>query len=488
MKRRTSLVRRLRASALAGAALLLAACTEKAPLTAEWVSTTEEAPWQAQAPVKATKGQVESDLKIIVDTTATEQSVEGFGSCFNELGWLSLMLLEDSDRQAVMSELFSPGKGADFNLCRLPIGANDFARNWYSFDETPGDFAMKDFSIARDKEMLIPFIHNAQKYRPDLKLWASPWSPPVWMKHNKHYASVPLHKGRFDNGMKKGQEGHEGSDMFIRQKPYLEAYALYFSKFIQAYRNEGIRISAVMPQNEFNSAQPFPSCCWTAAGLADFIGHYLGPAMKKEGVQLMFGTMERPNEALVDTILTDPEAGKYIHTVGFQWAGKEALPGIHKRYPSLHLWQTEQECGDGRNSWEEAVQAWNLMKEYFDSGVSAYMYWNTSLLEGGTSTWGWSQNSLVVVRQEGNSAHFTYSYTPEYYVMKHLSHYVRPGARKLRLGGDFEDALAFRNPDGSLVIAMRNSDALVLHLSLQIGKETFLLPLPAYSLSTVLVP
>lgn len=171
----------------------------------------------------------------------------------------------------------------------------------------------------------------------------------------------------------------KGTDMFIQDSLYLQSYALYFSKFIEAYREQGIDIFAVMPQNEFNSAQIFPSCCWTAASLANFVGNYLGPAMKELDVKVMFGTMERANEALVDTILTDPASGKYISAVGFQWAGKGAIKGIHERYPDMKLYQTEQECGDGKNDWSGAVYSWNLMRHYLDNGASAYMYWNISL-------------------------------------------------------------------------------------------------------------
>ena len=120
----------------------------------------------------------------------------------------------------------------------------------------------------------------------------------------------------------------------------------------------------VMPQNEFNSAQVFPSCTWTAAGLANFIGKYLGPEMKNLQVDLIFGTVERPDETLVDTILNDPEAGKYINGVGFQWAGKESIPGIHQRYPNLKLYQTEQECGNGKNDWKSCKYSWGLIKHY----------------------------------------------------------------------------------------------------------------------------
>ena len=157
-----------------------------------------------------------------------------------------------------MEELFFPGVGANFTICRMPVGANDFSRDWYSYDEVDGDFTMEHFTIANDQQTLIPFIKNARKYQPDLRLWASPWCPPAWMKYNKHYASAYTGENydeKYRNGLSADKVGHEGTDMFIQDSLYLKAYALYFSKFIEAYKKHGIPIFAVMPQNEFNSAQ-----------------------------------------------------------------------------------------------------------------------------------------------------------------------------------------------------------------------------------------
>lgn len=437
----------------------------------EWVASTETACWQTEEPLPVAEASVEPLVSI--KTTDVQQQIEGFGACFNELGWMSLNKLEPADRESVLEELFYPDFGANFTIARMPVGANDFSRDWYSYDEQAGDFAMESFTIANDKQTLIPFIHSALKYNADLKLWASPWSPPSWMKHNQHYASRSTQKMArelaktlqagestymtkvVDNGLPEDREGAEGTDMFICEPEYFSAYALYFSKFIDAYRKEGINISMVMPQNEFNSAQIFPSCCWTAAGLAEFVGNYLGPAMEEKGVEVMFGTMERPNAALVDTLLNDPESSKYIRGVGFQWAGKEAIASIHQRYPGLKLYQTEQECGDGKNTWDAALYAWQLMQHYLNNGTSAYMYWNISLEDGGISRWGWAQNSLVVV----DSATKSYRYTPEYYIMKHVSHYVQPGAFKLAVDGDAKGLLAFVNPDQSIVVVVSNESA-----------------------------
>jgi glucosylceramidase len=419
---------------------------------------------------------------VVLNSSDVRQTIEGFGTCFNELGWTSLNVLEPQVREDILKELFAPGAGANFTLCRMPVAANDFALDWYSYDETANDFEMKDFSIENDRKTLIPFIRSAQKYLPGLKIWASPWSPPSWMKHNNHYASRSTvgMPHVVDNGLPEDRQGKEGTDMFIQEDAYLKAYALYFTKFIEAYRAEGIDVFAVMPQNEFNSAQIFPSCCWTAAGLAHFVGNYLGPAMEEAGVEVFFGTMERPNELLADTVLTHPAAGQYIRGMGFQWAGKDALPGIHARYPNLRLYQTEQECGNGKNDWRGAVYSWNLMKHYLNNGVSGYLYWNTSLMQGGVSRWGWAQNSLVVVNEDR-----TFTYTPEYYVMKHVSHYVKPGARRLQAEGSFSNLLAFINPDKSIVVIAGNEEATERVISIRIDGVVYSPLLKANSLSTL---
>ena len=251
--------------------------------TESWVEVTDR--------TKAEGGEAQEEISISNDKG---QTIEGFGACFNELGWVSLSLLPSDDRESIMKELFLPNYGANFTICRMPIGANDFSRDWYSYNENEGDFKMKNFSVQNDTETLIPFIKSAQRQNADIKVWASPWCPPSWMKHNKHYASAvcdpSLKNTKFDNGLPADRAGREGMDMFILKPEYLKAYALYFSKFIKAYRKAGIDIFGVMPQNEFNSAQIFPSCCWTAQGLASFVGSYLGPEMKKLGVDVMFGT------------------------------------------------------------------------------------------------------------------------------------------------------------------------------------------------------
>jgi glucosylceramidase len=216
--------------------------------------------------------------------------------------------------------------------------------------------------------------------------------------------------------------------------------------------------------------------------LAKFVS-FLGPEMQKKKVDVFFGTMERGNEKLVDTLLTDPRSKLYIKGVGFQWAGKDAITAVHKQYPNLNLYQSEQECGNGYNDWKGVVHSWDLMKHFLNNGVSAYMYWNMSLNEGGVSTWGWHQNSLVVV----DTLTKKYKYSYEYYLMKHLSHFVKPNAKRVNTEGAFNNILAFVNPDKSVVILVHNESKEEKKVTVKLGERTISPTLKPNTFSTFLI-
>ncbi len=446
-----------------------------------FVTSTEENSWQKG---KVFKPAFSWDvLNLNVDPARTIQTtppMEGFGGCFNERGWTSLEALSEQDRESVLHEIFDPTAGARFTYCRMPIGANDFATEAYSYDETDGDFDLKHFSIEHDRQTLIPFIHAAQRYQPKLRVWASPWSPPSWMKRNHFYAEAKAYPGMTENGIRPDQIGHEGEDMFIQEPRYFDAYARYFGRFIDAYRAEGIGVGMVMPQNEFNSAQNFPSCTWTPEGLARFL-HFLGPEMQKSDVDVFFGTLERGNPKLFETVMADQEAARFVKGLGVQWAGKNALPAIHREFPALKIYQSEQECGDGSNRWSYTGYCWQLMKHYFRSGACAYMYWNISTDKDGLSTWGWAQNALVSV----NTAAKTFRYNHDYYLLKHLTHFVDVGARSLETTGTCDDALAFLNPDGSIVLLVRNELPHAEMVQAQLGDRGVEIELPPDSVGTL---
>lgn len=442
----------------------------------EWISTTNSKLW-VKNQIKLVKLS-NSTIDATIIPEVKEQTIDGFGACFNELGWTALSVLDEQGQETILKNLFDPNEGLKLNICRMPVGANDYARDYYSLNDSVNDFEMKYFSIVRDKEMLIPFIKAAMKYKPDLKIWGSPWCPPYWMKTNNHYACQP----GSNNGLTIEQAGKEGITQFRMQPEYLNAYALYFTKYIQAYRNEGIRITGVHVQNEMNSCQNFPSCIWTATDLGNFVGKYLGPALKESipDAEIWYGTYERASIEKIDTIMQNSVTSKYITGISFQWAGKNAISGVHAKYADSKLMQSETECGNGSNDWKAAEYTFSLMKHYYENGICVYSFWNSILDETGKSMWGWKQNSMITV----NSSTKEVVYNPEFYLLKHFSFYIQPGATKVKTEGNNSELLAFLNPDNSLILIVGNKEDVARETNIKIGKERLSVQIEPHSFNT----
>ena len=410
-----------------------------------WICTGEDDALESwrEMEVRDAAGEAAATLKL---DGASHQTIRGFGGCFNEAGWAALERADAAAREGLLDELFgtSADDGCGFTLCRVPIGASDYAMRWYSHNEHDGDLAMEHFSIENDQRYLLPYLRAAQQRQPGLELFASPWSPPTWMKTHRAY----------NHG---------------RLKPDAETlagYALYFRRFVEAYRDAGFNVSQVHVQNEPGSDQKFPSCVMPAAQMRGFIRDHLGPEFERAGLdcEIWAGTFEKGaihgwdfDETLmyahqVHDVLRDAGARRHIAGVGFQWDGKAHVAQVHRAYPGLPILQTENECGDGRNTWPYAFYVFDLMCHYLNHGAVGYTYWNMVLPRGGESTWGWRQNSMACVEADGRVTR-----NPEFWVMKHLSHAVRPGAVRLGLSGDWCNfALAFRNPDGGEVVLVAN--------------------------------
>ena len=443
----------------------------------EWVTTTNEAVWSiSSTEIQSSSPEQFSDV-IQIDPSQTLQIIDGFGGCFNELGWEALKQVTASEKAQIMADLFDPSEGCNFNICRMPIGANDYAVDWYSYNEVAGDYAMAHFSIDRDRQRLIPYIKTAKLIQPKLKVWASPWCPPSWMKTNNHYA---CRADQEVNDLSEDKQGQEMEDQFITDQQTFSAYALYLSKFVEAYQKAGIDLYAIHVQNEPNSCQNFPSCVWTPQSLATFIGQYLGPQFEQDhpNTEIWLGTIERPQAERVDTVLQNKDAKKYLTGVGFQWAGKGVIPHVHKNYPEMKLMQTETECGDGSNDWKAMEHTFSLMKHYFKNGANAYMYWNMVLDNTGKSQWGWKQNSMVTITKDHRVV-----YNPEFYLMKHFSSFIEPGAKYIQPQTD-ENCLAFQNPDGNLIVIYYNEKPESVTKSFQIGNKKLQVDFTAKSLHT----
>jgi glucosylceramidase len=433
----------------------------------QW-TTTRERPWQTQSLRAGSQEPVNLAL-----TGETAQTMLGFGGCFNELGWDALGLLPEAEQKRILESLFADD-GCRFSFCRLPIGASDYAREWYSLNEHRDDYEMEHFSIDRDQESLIPYVRAAQSIRPEIDFFASPWSPPTWMKTPAAY----------NHGVLRWE------------KRVLEAYALYFRRYVEAYVQEGIPVRQIHVQNEPVSDQKFPSCVWTGEQFCDFIGNYLGPEFEEHAVpaDIWLGTLNGPEtdarwwwtryDQYANLVLTDPKAARYVKGVAYQWAGKYAIQRTHEAWPDLPLIQSENECGDGQNSWLYAMYVFELLWHYLTNHATAYVYWNMILERGGRSTWGWNQNSMITVDPQTRRP----AWEHEFYVMKHFSHFIDPGAVRLRLRGSWTgNALMFRNPDGVRILVIANPFAEARALTVNLGAEQFSSDLQPSSINTFVI-
>ena len=414
----------------------------------------------------------------VVLTGEQGQRILGFGGCFNELGWEALGLVDTKTRERFLDELFLEENGG-FHFGRVPIGANDFSLEWYSCDEVASDYTLEHFNIDRDRVYTLPFVREAQKRQAGLTLFASPWSPPTWMKTKRAYNYGTLRM----------------------EESVLKAYAQYFVKFVQAYAAEGVRVEQVHVQNEPMADQKFPSCLWKGEDMRRFIADYLGPAFQQAELdtEIWLGTINGPFvdfmmpgsapfsehfDQFAGTVLSDERAREYLTGVGVQWGGKHVVEQIRASYPEMRNMNTESECGDGENSWEHMEYIFQQMWFYFRHGAERYTYWNLALQNGGISTWGWRQNSLCTVDPEKR----TLTLQPEFYLMKHLSHFVKAGAYYMPVKGHFAgNTIAFQNPDGSVVLVVASNMARERTFNYRDGARSFSAVIKPHSVHTFLI-
>jgi glucosylceramidase len=297
-----------------------------------------------------------------------------------------------------------------------------------------------------------------------MTLFASPWSPPTWMKFPKAY-----NHGRL-----------------IRTPAIQAAYALYFARFIEEYAKQGLVINQLHVQNEPAADQKFPSCLWEGHELRDFIRDHLAPCLARRGLatEIWVGTLNTDDfHGWAETILADPECRRHVAGFGYQWAGKNAVQRHAESFPDVPFAQTENECGDGANTWPYALYVFDLIRHYLANDAAFYTYWNLVLKPGGVSTWGWRQNSMVSIDDAGKV-----TWNPEYWIFRHCATAIRPGARRLGIDGPWRGAaLAFANPDGTTGLVVANHLAQPRTLAVAIDHTTISLELPARSIATLVV-
>lgn len=472
--------------------------------TFTWISSTEDEKWKISS-VKMKKEFGKVDL--VVNDAHAPITFKAWGMTFNELGWDALRLLPLKDQKDILQKLVAPNGDLGFTLGRIPMNANDYACSWYSCDEVAGDFHLKYFNIERDKERIIPFIHEVQSLCPDMRFWTSPWSPPSWMKINADYPvrsdQMNTMDVRKDYILYEGEAGDRDdykspqgvfpaklavTDYMIQDPRYLQTYADYFSRFISAYQELGISISMVMFQNESWSYTPYPGCAWKPESILRFNVDYLAPTLRKNhpGVEVYLGTINTNRYDLIESILSDERAAQTFQGVAFQWEGGQILPRIRKNFPQYKYVQSESECGWGTFDWKAAEHTFQLINHYLQNGCEEYTFWNVILSDDGTSTWGWKQNALIRVNSETREVAFT----PEYYAVKHYTHYIRPGDQLIAAktkGNDSMPVLVYKNGEGKYVIVAGNLNDEVRPLAIKIGDKVLKANLKAHSCNTFLM-
>jgi glucosylceramidase len=407
---------------------------------------------------------------VTVDKNTTYQRWDGFGGCFNEMGWDALSVIGADQTANALKLLFDPRDGANFVYGRLPLGASDYSMSWYTLDDSStADYTMAKFSIDRDRQKLIPYIKAALQVKPTIRLWASPWVVPSWMM--------------------------QGSTMKSDAQT-LGAHALYMARFVEEYAKEGLKIEAIHPQNEPGYARVH----WTQSLFIDFLKTYLGPKLAERNLttEVWCGTMSKdPDDTnIAKAVAADAAALQYVKGFGVQWNLQAAVAGLAQKGPVM---QTEHKCGNynfqtpywdqsrysstmAQNDHLYGEESWQLIRDWIVSGVNSYSAWNMVLDTVGKSLDGWPQNALLVVDRSAKKL----IVTPAYYVFRHFSSTIAPGATRIGTTGS-NDAVAFKNPDGSVVLHLYNSGAAAKTMTVAIGGSPSLyqFAVPAHGWATL---
>ena len=393
----------------------------------------------------------EGEISVFVDPAKTAQTFLGIGAALTDASAETFAKLPVDKQQEFLQAYFNKEKGIGYSLIRTNIHSCDFSSGSYTY-VTEGDSLLKTFSIEHDKQFRIPFIKQAiAASGGKINLYASPWSPPSFMKTNNKM----LQGGKLRN-------------------EYAQSWANYFVKFIKAYEKEGIPLWGITIQNEPMATQRWESCIFTAEEERDFLKNHLGPTMTKNGLAGKKIIVWDHNRDLMvhraNIIFDDPQAAKYSWGMGFHWyeswsGGQpmyENVGVVNKTYPTKNLLFTE---GCAESFEQEGYQRWANGERYgrsmindFNNGTVGWTDWNILLDEtGGPNHVG--NFCFAPVHADTKSGEVIY--TPSYYYIGHFSKFIRPGAKKINSAASRSQLLttAFINPDGKIaVIVMNQSD------------------------------
>ena len=421
---------------------------------------------------------LESEVSVFVNPDKSFQTLLGIGGAITDASAEVFAQLPPEKQQEFLTAYYDRDRGIGYSLCRTPIHSCDFSSGSYTYIEE-GDKALETFSIAHDQAYKIPLIKKATEAAGgSLLLYASPWSPPAFMKDN--------------NNMLQGGK---------LLPEYADAWAQYYAKFIKAYEAEGMPVWGITIQNEPMAVQRWESCIWTAEEERDFLKNHLGPTLEQEGLADKKIVVWDHNRDLINhranTIFEDPEAAKYAWGIGFHWyetwAGGEPmfsnLGNIQESFPSKNLLFTEG-CQEGFRTdryqyWPHAERYGRSMINDFNNGTVGWTDWNILLnQEGGPNHVG----NYCFAPIHGDTAEGELIYTPTYYYIGHFSKFIRPGAQRISTVSSRSHLLStsFVNEDQSMVNVVMNQSDDPVEYKLYVGAaEAISLSIPAHAIQTV---
>lgn len=374
---------------------------------------------------------------VVLDPGRSFQEILGFGAAFTDAACYMFHQLSAPAREELFKELFDPSE-MGLNTCRLCIGSSDYATKVYSYDEGDPDPEMQRFSIDHDREYILPMLKLGRRVNPGLFLLGSPWSPPGWMKTGGSML---------------------GGSM---RKRYFAPYALYFVKFLQAYKDAGVPVDAVTTQNEVDTDQDgnMPACLWGQEYETEFVGQHLGPhlAANKLGTKIWIVDHNYNLWGRAIAELDDPDVNRYVD--GAAWHGYSGQPAamtrVHDAHPGKHMYWTEggPDLGPAylTNWCDWSTTFAGILRNWSRSIIG----WNLALDETGKPNIGpFPCGGLVTIHSKTREI----TRSGQYWALAHYSRTIRRGAKRIEssAAADRVSHVACVNPDGGTALVLTNS-------------------------------
>lgn len=420
---------------------------------------------------------LETEIAIFVNPNKTFQKFLGIGGAITDPSSDVFSKLNKSKQDELLNAYYGKN-GIGYNIIRTSIHSSDFGLGSYTYIDE-GDADLKTFSIEKDREKRIPFIKRAiALIKNDIVFYASPWSPPAFMKTNNNML--------------------QGGKLLPK---FRQSWANYYVKFIKAYEKEGIPVWGLTIQNEPMAVQRWESCIYTSKEERDFLKDYLGPTLEREGLGDKKIVVWDHNRDLIseraNTIFEDPEASKYAWGIGFHWyetwTGSlpkyDNLKNINESFPTKNMLFTEgcQEkfTTEKLQFWPNAERYGNSMINDFNSGVVGWTDWNILLDEKGGPN---HVQNFCFAPIHANTKTGELIYTPTYYYIGHFSKFIKPGAFRVSTTTTRStiESTSFKNKNGTIVTVIMNKTDIKIKYKLIVGNSETTLEIAPRAIQSII--